>query len=415
MNFNKEPSNYRGSSETRCLVDVNKSGESGSTPTVDLNQDFELKSPSDSDLEFEISTSKTLEFGDFLLHEKLGEGASAVVFRATHKDNPGNVALKVFRSGEECHLFDREKEVIERLAHPNIALHFGFGGHASHRYVSMELVSGIDLESQLDQKGIFDLEDVFSIVFQIALGLEHAHFRGLVHGDVKPSNIVVDDDGLAKLLDLGVSRDINLDEGENAESPTTVGATVEFMPPEIFGSHEASPASDLFSLGATAYFLLTGKFIVPGTTLEERVSNLKSCNFNGLDSLNLEPDVHAVFEKLLGADLDSRYERAGDLIADLSQLMSDRGMSIPNRLMKILIVEDNDLDLLLTMRLLEKTNPAVEITRAVSLSESIKAIQNSNFDLVLLDLNLPDSGGPDTVVQFAQANSENVPCDRLVG
>ena len=277
---------------------------------------------------------KAREFGEFLLHEKLGAGASAVVVRATHKEAPGSVALKIFRRGENCHRFVREKEVIERLAHPNIALHFGFGEHRSHRYVSMELVSGVDLESKLAETGPLQLNDVLRIVFQIALGLEHAHFRDLVHRDVKPSNIIVDDEDLAKLLDLGVSRDIKFDKNDDAESPDTTWATVEFMPPEIFDSQFVSPAGDLFSLGATAYFLLSGNYIVPGETQKERISNLKIGNLNGLDSLKLDQDVHAVFKKLLDVNPESRYKSAGVLISDLSQLMSDRGIPIPKRSVK---------------------------------------------------------------------------------
>ena len=74
-----------------------------------------------------------------------------------------------------------------------------------------------------------------------------------------------------------------------------------------------------------------------------------------------------------------------------------------------MIVEDNEIDLILTVRILEKTNSSVEITRAGTLAEAIDAIQNSNFDLVLLDLNLPDSAGRETVIQFAEANTGNVP------
>jgi len=412
MTAKKDPADRSRSSETRMMTRANDLSEDSSVQTADISLDFEIESTSnsDSDLEFVIDSPHVMEFGDFLLHEKLGEGASAIVFRATHKENLGNVVLKIFRSSEDCHGFGREKEVIERLAHPNIALHFGFGEHASHRYVSMEHVPGVDLESQLTQKGPFQLDEVLRIVFQVALGLEHAHYRGLVHRDVKPSNIIVDEDGLAKLLDLGVSRDIGLKEESDTQSPATIRATVEFMPPEIFLSHTVvSPASDLFSLGATAFFLLTGNFIVPGASQAERISNFKRGEFEKLDSLDLDQNVHAVFLKLLDVNLESRYKSAGDLILDLSELMSGRGISIPKRSVKILVVEDNEIDWMLAVRILEKTNPSVEVSRAGTLAQSIEKIQKLNFDLVLLDLNLPDSSGRETVMRFAKANSENVP------
>ena len=412
----KSPNTNRlSSSATRSLPQANALGDDRSSQTAEIDQDFEVESARDSDLEIEVETSKVKEFGDFILHEKLGDGASAVVFRATHKENSGSVALKIFRRADEYHYFEREKEVIERLAHPNIALHFGFGEHSSRRYVSMELVPGIDLESRLAQQGLFQIDEVLKIVFQVALALEHAHFRDLVHRDVKPSNIIVDEDGLARLLDLGVSRDIKFVEESDTESPAKLEATVGFTPPEIFFSHVVCPAGDLFSLGATAYFLLTGDFIVPGESIEKRIVNLKSGNFNELDALDLDQDIHAVFKKLLEFDLESRYQSAKDLISDLSGIMSERGISMPNRSVKILIVEDNEFDLMLTVRILEKTNPSVEVTRAGTFSEAIEAIQNSNFDLVLLDLNLPDSRGRETVTRFVQANSDNVPIIVLSG
>src|SRR5262245_12506504 len=207
-----------------------------------------------------------LVLGDYVLQERLGKGGMGEVFKARHQKLGRVVALKVI--GEERVTnpevglrFLREIRVTSQLSHPNIVLAYDAGEAAGRPFFAMEFVEGSNLARLVREKGRLPASDACAYVRQAALGLHHAHQRGLVHRDVKPSNLMVTPKGVVKLLDLGLAR--LLPHGDRDPTtitrPEEVMGTADYIPPEqVEESHGVDHRADVYSLGCTLYHLLAG-------------------------------------------------------------------------------------------------------------------------------------------------------------
>jgi WD40 repeat protein/serine/threonine protein kinase len=208
----------------------------------------------------------------YRLLEKLGEGGMGALYRALHGELDKVVALKVLagsRVGDERAVarFRREMKAVGRLEHPHIVRALDAGVEGGTHYLVMEYVAGLDVGKVVDRLGPLPVADACEIVRQAALGLQHAHEHGLVHRDVKPSNLILTQGhgspsgGLVKVLDLGLAR---LAERTAEVSSELTGegqlmGTLEYMAPEQGQNTRAADArADVYSLGATLYKLLSG-------------------------------------------------------------------------------------------------------------------------------------------------------------
>src|SRR6266508_1377402 len=156
--------------------------------------------------------AKELEVGPYLLLDRLGEGGMGQVFKARHRHMDRVVALKIIRkeklaSADAVKRFYQEVQAAARLHHPNIVLAYDAGQAGSTHFLSMELVEGTDLAKLVKDKGPLPVPKACDYVRQAALGLQHAHDKGMVHRDVKPSNLLLTAQGeVVKVLDLGLAR-----------------------------------------------------------------------------------------------------------------------------------------------------------------------------------------------------------------
>jgi WD40 repeat protein/serine/threonine protein kinase len=200
-----------------------------------------------------------------LLHE-IGQGGMGRVYKAEHVRLKRTVALKLLPESrlKEAHAvarFAREMEAVGRLEHPHIVRAMDAGEHDGLHYLVMELVPGLDLSRLARRHGPLSVADACEIARQAAIGLQHAHEHGLIHRDVKPSNLMLTPTGQVKILDLGLALI-----GERPEADTTelTGAgqlmgTIDYMAPEqADDSHVVDIRADIYSLGATLYKLLCG-------------------------------------------------------------------------------------------------------------------------------------------------------------
>ncbi|MDA1052928.1 MAG: serine/threonine protein kinase [Planctomycetota bacterium] len=201
---------------------------------------------------------------DYQLVAKLGQGGMGAVYKALHTQLQKVVALKVLSTEQmndkkAVERFRREMQAVGRLSHPNIVGAFDAGEHEGRHYLVMEYVEGVDLSELVRQLGPLPIADACELIRQAAVGLQHAHEHGLVHRDVKPSNIMITPDGQLKILDLGLAR---LHNGQLADLTSTgqMMGTVDFMAPEQSGdSHGVDIRADIYGLGATLYKLLSGQ------------------------------------------------------------------------------------------------------------------------------------------------------------
>ena len=221
-----------------------------------------------------------LVVGSYLLLEKVGEGGMGRVYKARQLRLERIVALKVIRPDmihNELALrrFQREARAAAKLHHPNIVRVYDADADGKVHFLAMEYVEGTDLGALLKSLGPLPVVQACAYIRQAALGLQHAHAKGIVHRDIKPSNILVTSAGVTKILDMGLARPQFGGDGETSLTVLTRDGTVigtpDFMSPEQGkNSTQVDHRADLYSLGCTFYYLLAGQLPFPnGTTLEK--------------------------------------------------------------------------------------------------------------------------------------------------
>jgi len=209
-------------------------------------------------------------FGRYQLIELLGRGGMGEVWRAHDTDIDRVVALKVLlpryaQDPEFDTRFRREARAAARLDDPHVVPIYDVGEIDGRLYVTMRLIDGVDLQTMLDA-GPLDPKRAVHVVEQVASALHSAHQTGLVHRDVKPSNILLADNDFAYLIDFGIARST----GDSAltSANTTIG-TWAYMAPERFNTRDIQPSSDIYALTCVLYQCLTGELPFPGDTLEQ--------------------------------------------------------------------------------------------------------------------------------------------------
>ena len=251
------------------------------------------------------------QLGPFRLTRLLGKGGMGAVYEAHQNASPSPVALKVLLSPADedsvrRERFEAEIDTLKRLHHPNIVRLIGFGEAEGYRYFAMEFVEGSSLEQLLRRKHRFTWEEAVHIGVNTARALRHAHDRGIVHRDIKPANILVSSKGEVKVSDYGIAR---LFGGERMTALDTVIGTLEYMSPEQASSGPITPKTDLFSLGAVLYTMLTKTppFPLGKKSLPELLNKLRE---GPAESARLyRPDLPRELDALLSELLEIRADR----------------------------------------------------------------------------------------------------------
>ena len=201
--------------------------------------------------------------GNYDLLDKLGAGSMGTVYKARHWETRQIVAIKVMpaeiaRNPVLIKRFEQEFRITSKLDHPNIVRVLEFSKSDSNPYLVMELVDGESLGDKLERDGKLSEDESIQIILQVAQGLHRAHRQGLIHRDIKPDNIMVTKDGVAKLTDLGLAKDNDADEGLTRTGRGL--GTPDYIAPEQFrNAKNASVRCDVYGLGATLYHMVTGK------------------------------------------------------------------------------------------------------------------------------------------------------------
>ncbi|HMC93766.1 MAG TPA: serine/threonine-protein kinase, partial [Polyangia bacterium] len=264
-------------------------------------------------------------FGQYVLERKIGEGAMGVVYRATHAMLRRPAAIKLLLKDRASELdlarFEREVQLTSHLVHPNTISIFDYGRTAEGVfYYVMEYLDGIDLQRLVDQYGPVEPARAIHILAQISGALAEAHALGLIHRDIKPANIVLterpDEPDVVKVVDFGLVKKFGGSLAESMATDAIIGTPL-YMAPEAISRHDTVDGrSDLYAVGAVAYFLLTGQHVF------QAASVLEVCSKHMLEApvppsqrlgKALPADLEAIVLGCLAKDRDARPASAAIL------------------------------------------------------------------------------------------------------
>lgn len=270
--------------------------------------------------------SPGMKLGAVRVGKKLGAGNMGIVYLGHHEALDRAVVVKTLSpqrlmgdgSAEVIARFYEEARSVARLSHQNIAQIFDVGRHKGFHYLIMEFVDGCSLGDYLKSK-VLTVEEKICLVLGVASGLGAAHKCGVVHRDIKPDNIMINQDGQAKIVDFGLAKRHG---SAGLTSDQTVLGTPYFMAPEQCDGRDIDGRADLYALGVTAFWMFTGQYPFNGkhpvqvimARLRQPAPLIQKIN------PNIPPSLAAVINRLLLADPKERYQSAKGLIRDISTL-----------------------------------------------------------------------------------------------
>jgi serine/threonine protein kinase len=259
--------------------------------------------------------------GSYLLSKQLGSGGMSNVFRAVHEETGNVVAVKVLprslaKNVTLLQRFMREAKSAEALDHPNIVAIYDRGFDQGRHYLVLEYVEGRDLHDRVRLNGPLEQDEAVRFIREVAEGLRYASSQGMIHRDVKPANLLMTPEGHAKIIDLGLALQTEDEDERVTRDGTTVG-TVDYMAPEqARDSRQTSERSDIYSLGCTYYYLLTGSQPYPGGGLADKLARHYKAPIP--DVRATRPELSESLSLLIRRMMEKKPERR---FADYTQLI----------------------------------------------------------------------------------------------
>ena len=278
-----------------------------------------------------MNISGALE-GRFQVLQELGRGGMGIVFLALDKQLKDNVAIKVLspflsNDSESLERLRREVTAARKITHTNVIKIYDIGEANGLHFITMEYFAGQNLRQLIHQKGALSLQEGLQIAFQICDGLEAAHMQGIIHRDLKSQNIILNERGHAKIIDLGLAHTNQLD-GMTATG--LIMGTPEYMSPEQVMGRRSDERSDLYSLGIILYEMFAGRVPFEGDSaisigfkhVKESYTPLKTA----------QPDVpehlSALIDRLLQKDPSHRFQSVAELRKELESLHSFKPINL---------------------------------------------------------------------------------------
>jgi serine/threonine protein kinase len=311
------------------------------TRAMDLNEQTQRPWAIEEEFEFDLSSSPLVDsqeprerrapvLGEYIILDQLGAGGMGQVYRARHRTMDREVAVKVLprRLSADPNAVDRfyaEVRAQGKLMHPNIVTAFDAGCHRTRtntvHYLVMELIQGESLSHRVNIQGPQSGADALKILEQAAVALEYAHGMGIVHRDIKPGNMMLTHQGMLKILDFGLAVLRDLGSGGDPTKTQLVG-TVEYMSPEQINTPDlVDHRTDLYSLGATFFYLLIGRPMFSGELMQTALAHLRRTPpalYELRSDLDLRLDT--VFQWLVAKDVVDRCPSARHLLEKLYEL-----------------------------------------------------------------------------------------------
>jgi len=263
--------------------------------------------------------------GRYELEKLVGSGGMSNVFRAHDRLLERTVALKILheqftRDEDYVERFRREARAVAQLAHPNIVTVIDRGEQDSRQYIVFEFVEGENLK-EVVSRGPLAVHDALELALQVARALAFAHTRGLVHRDVKPQNVLLNEDGQAKVTDFGIARSLDV---QGVTQTGTVLGTSDYIAPEQARGQKVDPKTDVYSLGVVLYELLTGEVPFSGDNFVAVA--MRHVNEPAPSVLERRPDcsvrLDLAIQRAMAKDPADRFESMDDFVAELEACLA---------------------------------------------------------------------------------------------
>jgi serine/threonine-protein kinase len=269
------------------------------------------------------------QIAGYRLVAPLGRGSMGAVYRAVQLSLDRPVAIKILSQalGQNpafARRFEREALASAKLHHPNIIGALDVGEENGIRYLVMEYVEGQTV-AQMLAAGPMDEHRAVGIVIQVARALDHAHRNEIVHRDVKPANVIVTKEGVAKLCDLGLAKHMEADASQTDEG-LAMGTPFYVSPEQARGERRIDIRTDIYALGATLFHMVTGRVAFPGPNPAVVMTKHINEPLESPDDVN--PDVSRglsqIIEKMMAKERESRYQTPAELMTDLQAWLEGR-------------------------------------------------------------------------------------------
>jgi len=277
-------------------------------------------------------TQAAQRIADYALVAKLGKGGMGWVFKGIHIETGKEVAIKILppemaKDEKFVTRFLREAQAATVLRHKNIVRVYEAGQYQSLYYIALEFIDGETVAHAMEREKTIPLRQSLDIVYQVAEGLAYAHQRGIVHRDIKPANIMITKDGVAKIMDMGLAK---WTRSERFHDPTrpgfTVGSPAYMSPEQVVDPENLDGRTDIYSLGATLFHMLTGRPPHLGRNAQEVMVKIVKSEVEYPEEM---PDmVTRLLKKMLAKRRSERFRNAEALIKALTQVMRHFGMDV---------------------------------------------------------------------------------------
>lgn len=269
---------------------------------------------------------------NYVLTGILGSGGMATVYRAQDQRLKRVAAVKVLHDHiasrpENRERFEREARAVAALAHPNIIQIYGFSSPAAAtQYIATELIDGYTLRDVVDRGWVAPPEVAVMIMVPIARALVHAHRRGIIHRDMKPENIMIDRQGVPKLMDFGLAR---ITEGDRITHTGAILGSPAHMSPEIIEGGTVDHRADIFGFGTVLYHAMTGHLPFDGKNPAVILNAILACKYPPPErhDARISEEMSNIVARCLARDPDARYQSSELLLADLEAILEQIGMS----------------------------------------------------------------------------------------
>ena len=278
-------------------------------------------------VESSIEASRGQQIPGYQILAKLGAGAMATVFKARQISLDRIVAIKVLpkrlsENRDYVERFYKEGKAAAKLNHANIVQAIDVGEAGGYHYFVMEYVEGHTLGDELAEGKVFSEAEALGVILQIGRALGHAHQQGFMHRDVKPKNIMITADGVAKLADMGLARAASDVEAAQAEAGKAYGTPYYISPEQIRGEVNIDFRADIYALGATLYHLVTGRVPFQAPTPAAVMHKHLKESLVPPDHINtsLSSGLGEVVEVMMAKDRDRRYASTADMLTDLEAI-----------------------------------------------------------------------------------------------